>query len=574
MRIVPVLFLATAACADIVARPLSTAPANSSADHPCDAYTDTPVKARAREGRCEVPGKPTFDFLILVNVPETSHYAAGHSFVLTSADLSRAPTPLCAPPCLTVPALADVTGLYETTTAVAISVGSPLPDGQSIPVRAVYLPIGPDDRNEYNKALPLDDLFASSRIVEINQHPTVAYLRSLPVGRWKRGFFPQPPYDAFFPPRIDDVTVKSGGEVVDSVELGSANAGLDEPRTSRDALVTRAEGLDGFTVWLQDPATALRISTLQTLSGTKATPRLDTTGKGTSLSDVVAIVAPPAGAVALPKLVTELIAGSGLQSLDYPTLRTPIALEGQVAASQGPGTAVLLAVPSRVTFSSVSITLPNGNAQPLLEYETNVKTDDRGRFATVVPPGTYDVTVEPFEGTGFATMRKQIVVDDAKPLTLSPLKKTRVSGVAQLTDGRPLAGAEVLAEAEPLASTAAQPTPRPGRARIDADGAFGLDLDQGQYVFTVIPQAGTGFPRVVLRRTVPVDHADLGVLKVPPPTRLQLQFRDPSNVARPLFDARVRIFATPDGATAALEIGSNTTDSSGNVEILLAQAPK
>lgn len=164
----------------------------------------------------------------------------------------------------------------------------------------------------------------------------------------------------------------------------------------------------------------------------------------------------------MPRLLTPLIAGSGLQSLAYPTLRSPIALEGLVAANAGGG--VLIAASSRVTFDSVSVLLPNGNAQPLLEYKTTVSTDDRGRFATVLPPGTYDVTVEPLEGTGFASLRRQMVIDDGKPITLSPSPRTRVRGVAVLTDGRPASRAEVLAMAAP-SSTRPRSRGRALRAR-------------------------------------------------------------------------------------------------------------
>ncbi len=566
------LLLAGAACDDVVARPRSTAPLNASAEFPCDRYESTPVKAQSREGRCEVPGRPTFDFTIVVHVPETSHYAAGHTFVLSSANLARP---------LKLPALGSVTGAYQVKRSVSDAVGYPLPDGQSIPVRAVYVPLGRDARDTFNPALPLDLLFASSSVIELDR-PTVAYVRSLPVGRWTRSFEPEPPFDAFFPPRIDEVTLTRGGSVFDLVDIGGANGGLDDPTgTSRDAVVTRAEGLDGWQVWLQDHASGRRISTLKTLSGTEAKPRLDTTGRGTSLEGVDAIVAPPAGWIGVPRLLTPLIAGSGLQSLAYPTLRSPIALEGLVAANAGGG--VLIAASSRVTFDSVSVLLPNGNAQPLLEYKTTVSTDDRGRFATVLPPGTYDVTVEPLEGTGFASLRRQMVIDDGKPITLSPSPRTRVRGVAVLTDGRPASRAEVLAMAAPLVDASSQPRPRPARTRTDDTGAFTLDLDQGPYVITAIPEAGTGFPRVVVRTTIPfavTDAVDIGAIRIPPPTRLELELRDPSNLARPIVGARVRIFATPepDATTTAvepaLEIASAVTDSAGDVEILLAQRPK
>lgn len=537
------------------------------------------MKARPREGRCEVPGRPAFDFSMVVHVPDTALYAAGHTFVLASAELSKPPTSsLCAPPCLTLPALGNVTGAYQVTSAVAKRVGYELPDGQSIPVRATYVPVGPDASATFDAALPLEVLFASSRIVDLDR-PTIAYLRSLPVGRWTRVFEPQPPFEKAFPPRIDQVTLARGGAVFDLVEIGGASGGLDdETGTSRDAVVTRAEGLDGFRVWLEDHATGRRISTLQTLGPkTEERPRLDTTGRGSSLEGVDAIVAPPASWIGVPLLRTPLIGGSGLSSLAYPTLRVPIALEGLVAG--GESRSALLPVAARVTFESASIFLPNGNAQPLLRYATTVFTDGRGRFATVVPPGIYDVTIEPAEDSPFASMRSQVVIDDGAPLTLIPPRRTRVHGFAQLTDGRALARAEVLATPEPLVDGSAQPTPRPGRARADESGAFELDLDQGRYVLTVVPEAGTGFPRLVTRATIPLGDADVGVLRVPPPTRLDLQFRDPSNLARPIGGARVRIFARPEGASdgtsgPALEIGTGLTSEDGRVEILLAREPR
>ncbi len=570
------LLLAGAACGEVVALPRSTAPLNASAEHPCDRYESTPVKAQSREGRCEVPGRPTFDFTIVVHVPETSHYAAGHTFVLPSTNVSKP---------LTLPALGAVTGAYQVKQSVSQAVGFELPDGQSIPVRATYVPLGRDARDTFNAALPLDLLFASSRILDLDP-PTIAYVRSLPVGRWTRVFEPEPPYDAFFPPRIDEVTLTRGGSVFDLVDIGGANGGLDDPTgTSRDAVVTRAEGLDGWTVWLEDRASGRRVSTIKPLEGTESRPRLDTTGRGTSLEGLDAVVAPPAGWIGVPRLRNPLLGGSGLRSLAYPTLRSPIALEGLVAAGT-PGGAFIAAA-SRVRFASVSVLLPNGDAQTLLEYATSVSTDDRGRFATVLPPGTYDITVEPLEGTGFASFRRQLVIDDGKPITLSPPRRTRVRGVAVLTDGRPAASAEILAVPAPLADAGSQPPPRPGRARTDETGAFALDLDQGQYVITAIPEEGTGFPRVVVRATIPfaaTDAIDLGALRIPPPTRLVLQLRDPSNLARPINGARVRIFATPEpdptsttpspAQDAALEIASGVTDSGGAVEILLAQRPK
>ena len=579
-RSLALVVLVVSGCGSIVSEPLSTAPRNASSEFPCDRYGTTPVGAVAKEGRCEIQGRPTYDFLMVVHVPDTAHYAAGHTFVLSSADLDPSKPlsdPRCAPPCLTLPPLGNVRGGYTVTEAVSASVGYPLASGTSIPVRATYLPVGRGATDTFEASLPLDVLFATSTLIDLDGRPTVAYFRSLPVGRWTRVLEPQSPFDEIFPPRIDGLQLTRGGDVLDVVDIGGASGELDDPGgTSRDAVVRRVEGLDGWKVWLEDHVSGRRISVVASLSGVEARPRLETTGRGTSLEGVDAVVAPPPGFLAVPRLLTPLIAGTGLQSLDYPVLRSPLALEGIVASGADGG--VFLAVPSRVTFSSVSILLPSGEAQPLLSYATTVSTDDRGRFATVLPPGTYDVTVEPATETGFASLRQQIVLQDDAPITLVPVRRTRLSGVVKLTDGRPLSRATILAEAEAGVADGA-PRPRPGRARTDDQGAFALELDRGPYVLTVVPEEGTGFPRIVTRRTVAVTDVDVGVLLVPPPTPLSIELRDPSNLLRPMEGVRLRVFATPETEPGAplvspVEIGDAVTDLAGKAEILLTQRPR
>lgn len=572
---------ASIACGTIERVPRTTSPLNESAEFPCDRYTDTPVKASAREGRCEVPGiRPSYDFFIVVDVPDTSPYAAGHTFVVAASELSRAPTnDRCAPPkCLALPALGSVSAAYRVRSSVSQTVGASLPDLASIPVRASYVPLGRGPMATFNPALPLDVLFASSRVIELDGREVFA-IRTVPVGSWTRVLEPLGPFAELFPPRIDVIELRRGGPLLDVVELGGASGGLDDPTgTSRDATVRRAEGLDGWRVWLEDHATGRRISVVRTLEGVEAHPRLFTTGRGTSLEGVDAVVAPPSGYLGVPRLATPLIAGAGLSRLDVPALRAPVALEGLVATRAPEGS--LQAVTGRVSFRSASITLPNGDAQPLLHYATEVATDDRGRFATLVPPGVYDVTVEPGADTGFSSMRDRITIAGSEPLTLLPSRRADVQGSATLTDGRPLSGAEVVAEPEPEEGTADEAAPvRTMRTRTDESGAFRLALDRGKYVITVIPEAGTGFPRVLRRTTISAAEADLGTIRVPPPTRLTLQLRDQSTFPVAIPGARVRIYALVEGRTEAdpghaFEIGSSMADARGDVELLLGPQPR
>lgn len=585
---------ASIACNDIVSRRRSTAPLNASDDFPCDRYT--PGSFEPKDGRCVVPASSvTYPFTVVVHAPETSLYAAGHTFVIPGSDLTVGGVERLR---AKLPVFGTVLGAYTVKNTVSRRELAPkeLPDGTSIPVRAVYTPIGPNDRTTYSPELPLGVLFASSRVDDTQ---SVTYVRSLPLGRWLRSFEPAPPWDAIFPPHIGIFEVKRAGTQADTVDIGGLSGDFDDlGGTSRDARITRAEGLEDWTVFLRDRTSGRRTSTLKTLcvdepectdpsvtpccssSRSEARTRLETVGQGTSLEGLEAVVAPPGGSIGLPTFVLDqFLAAQGIP-LPYPELFPPVAIEGVVAARAEAG--VFLGLASRVTLESQAIARPGNDEDTFLRYSTTVSTDDRGRFATVVPPGRYRITVEPLEGTRYASFRTEKVIEDDDPdddvfrtrITLLPPRRTEVRGMALLTDGRPAANAEVIATPEPLVTASAQPTPRPGRTAVGADGTFAFDLDQGAYVVTVIPEAGTGFPRVVTRTTIAPDRADLGVLRIPPPTRLDIEIVEPSSVASPVPFANVRIFAAPETGGPLLEIGSGMTNADGRVEILLAPRPK
>jgi hypothetical protein len=368
---------------------------------------------------------------------------------------------------------------------------------------------------------------------------------------------------------------------------------------SRVATVSREGGLDGWRAWLVDRPSQRRISVVRTLSGTQVTVPLYTSGEartpgGGLGDDVEAIVAPPEGWIGVPRLVTRLFSGAGLKNLAYPVIPPPVSVAGVVAQPEGVGD-TLLGYPARVRFESESITTSTEPSR-LLRYSATVDTDDRGRFATILPPGTYVATIEPAEGTGFAPRKENVVVDRVlTSLILRPPPRRIVSGRAVLTDGRPLSEADVIAVPNRLAATqwgSSFAMPRPSRARTGEDGRYALELDPGPYILSVVPQAGTGFPRVVVRADVP-DAASLSVaevsdvripeLRVPVPSRLAFTLRAPATpqipIQNPIQNALVRIFAMPasvDGMPVVsdpVEIGSAMTDATGAVEILLAQEP-
>jgi hypothetical protein len=555
---------------------------------------------------------------MLVHVPDTSFFAPGQTFVISSDAFSKTPDPAnpsrCQPPeCLALPTLRNVTGSYSVTRNASTTVGYPLEEGTSIPVTGAYQAVGDTSKSAFYPDLSLDKKFLASKFVDdgSGNPPQVKYGVILPPGKYARVLFPEPPFDEFFPPAFFGSTTADGipaqlitqSQFSDGFLLGGGTTPLDDDNGgSRTAVVTREGGLDGFRVWLADEATERRISVVKTLTGKTQTVRLDTTGENPAgkvgLGDnVEAIVAPPDSYTAVPRYVSSLQGGQGLRHLVYPSIPAPVAVSGVVAEPSEEGGTTLLGYPAALTFDSsggIGLTALGGDGStckagpcPLLQYSTSVATDDSGRFATVLPPGAYRVTIEPAEGTGFAKTSQIVnVAVETTTFTLQPPPRPLVTGRVVLTDDRPLSEAEIIAYPQDPA-TSDLPKPRPGRTQSLENGQYSMELDPGPYVITVVPKAGTGFPSVVRQSVIPLQATDLPDLRVPAPTRLSFQLVDSAVVGNPIVRAIVRILALPapaptpeGGALAALqavkpiEIGSAMTDPDGQVEILLAQQPR
>jgi hypothetical protein len=574
------------ACGPVEGTSLSRAPDNTCSLHPCDLYAPGPrTKAVCNAGRCELPGRPDYPFTIVVSVPSSSFFAPGYTFVVPSADLFAPQTPTrgqCTPPsCLSLPSLSKATGGYVVRREASEAVGFALPELLSIPVRVTFVPLSAPGVEMRSLGLPTDVTFASSEQVG----KLVTYEEPVPSGQYLRLSYPEAPFDAFFPPAVDEVTL--AGDFTDDFTLGARQAAdppgtrqLDDPSgDTRRARVRREEGLDGFRIWIADAKTGRRVSVVRTLSGTDAETRLDTTGQSegntTALRDGLdVVVAPPDGWLAAPRLQSTLIGGQGLRDLVYPSLPLPASLSGVVATRTDAGT--LSGIPSSLAIESQSLRLVDGTPSPLLRYRTTVFTDESGRFATVLPPGLYDVVIEPAEATGFGKARKVLEITETRAATLEPPLRTEAGGRVELSDGRPLAAAQIFAMPSKVQP---DPTvvPRAGRAVTDADGRFRLELDQGSYELTIAPEAGTGFPRLVTIRGIGTVKEDIGTLVVPAPLRLPLTIRAPTASEAPglpIARAVVRIFAEPAGGGPAVEVGSAMTDKTGKCEILLAQQPR
>jgi len=579
------------ACSPIVAEPLSDAPVNAGCldVHKCELYTvpGATTKSQCHDGRCDF-GLPTYPYTVVVNVPDTSFYAPGRAFVLTNKDLSAQPgtvsgSAACKPPlCVPLQELVQAEGRYLVTKAAATDVGLPLEEGTSIPVRVTLVPLVDGTVDEAaTVGIPAVDVLTSSLAVvpqgTTGVPPVIKYSDAVSVGRYLRVAYPEPPYDQYFPPAFTTLSA-SFPTLNDDFFLGDAKTPLDDDTgDTRKATVSRAEGLDGWQVWLIDSVTGRRISSLRTLRGTKMEVRLDTVGQTQATSralkeNVEVIVAPPPSFIGVPRLQSRIINGQGLELLDVPALPGPASVTGVVASGEG---TALTGIPSVLRFDSTKVRRMDGTPDPLLRYSTSVSTDDTGHFATVLPPGLYDVTIEPDFRTSFAKVKDTFDTSDGLAKTYRPPPRTVASGKVVLADGRPLAAADIRAIPSDVVVTGTAVKPRPAHTRTDEDGNFSFEVDQGQYDFVVDPQAGTGFPRLVQVRSFAIGTAKLDAIVIAPPARLSFTLKDPSRNGNPIVRATVRVFAEPPNrGPPAVEIARSMTDEQGHCEILLAQQPR
>lgn len=609
---------AVAACTPIEPVPLSNAPVNRCG---CDGYASAQVRCNPQANRCEsgpTGSRPTFPFFLAVHVPDSGFYGARQTFVLYSGEggapaFTRVSTPTAltnctrATGCVALGGMSFVSSQYRVTESQSKRVGFPLTNNQLIPARVEFEPIASLDSPDFSAGLPIESLFVSPRVGSDGASTSAAF----PSGVYRRILYPEPPFDALFPPRATFDTDATGKpiESTDRLRLPAPppqsfrdpsradyqpfvdtfvlSDGTIDPGDTRSVSVQRAEGLDGWQVWVEDSSSKRRISTLKTLSGATQTLTMDTTGERRSptnngLGDAVqVVVAPPASYLAVPRFINP-VNGGDLGTIRVPSLPAPVRVLGSVVEPTAIGT---LGYGAHISFESTTIsTLRDPN--PLLHYSATVDTDDQGRFATLLPTGTYTVTVEPYPGTGFAKSRQLMIIDretcvddpsdsnGCKALTLQPSKRTAVTGRVVLADMRPVAEATILAIPQTLTSSSL-PKPGPNQTRASLEGRFFLELDQGPYSIVAIPKAGTGFPRVVTRVEIPPDAWDLSDIVVPAPISLSFTLRGGEWNERPVVNANVRVFALPGATnpTEAVEIGAGTTDASGLVEILLAPGP-
>lgn len=611
-----------AACGPIASAPPLPAPLNACPANPCSLYKPFQsggVDALCNRGICSV--KATIDYTLVVSLPETSYYAPGQTFVVPASQLfARQPTERCPVGlCSHLAGVGVVNGQYRPTPKVQEDVGYYIGQVAALPVRVTYRPLAappnaaapPATSDATSAGLPLlptlaEVVFPIDGVPGPGSGPNPGFRAILPPGTYERTIAPEPPYDAAFPPDVVTVTVASG---VQSLSAGSATVALDTipgnpaSRPHFDTMnneFVRADGapLDGWRVHIRDQATRRRLSTqillgdANRVTASPATyhaivdlnhhpapvpPAMSDTTKGTEL-----VLEPPPGSDAMPTLVAPWLAGT-LRVPAYPLTPVPAIVRGSVTVSGGsaPASALLLFRSKKIYITTADATFTTN-----LVYEARVTAVPSGsgadaRYSVRLPRGEYDVIVIPTDGGAAksiftTTVSIDLDTQDGKDFALKP--KRGVRGVARVSDGRPLAGAKIIATpASTLAASGLDPDrwPRLASTSTDADGSFVLRLDPGTYDISVRPADGSRLPWVVVpARAIQAGDSDLVLsdpIDVPAPIGVGLALADPQD--NPIVRALVRAFAVPTGGAAFVEVGRALTDDTGRYELYLAGTP-
>ncbi len=590
------------ACGPVAGVPRTYPPENRCPEHTCEAYQQDGVKPACGRDRCEA-GKPVFPYVLVVSVPTTSFFGAGRTFyVPVEGGTPRSggdPSTCRGDECIPLPPLVTVEGEYRASYTLMEKVGLPADPPRetpaTFPARVVYRPlvkVGGASRAPSTLGIPEDPIVADRRVIEDNRGPlhgpSVVFSAVVPRGMYERTLSPDPPWDVL--PIVttsdletavtDIVVVRDEPDPRPPLEpvKGLRDVLVDE-RTRRLAKLARPMGLDGFRTWLADAKTQDRASARRTLSGFSADVFLDTVQRGDEDSRPLDLVlAPPEGSLAMPSLVVRTTAGQGMDQ-SYLDVPPPAAVTGRVVSPSGatPG------VRATVVFDGDQMRLAGSLAlAPYLKYRTSVRTDAQGRFATILPLGLYTVHVDPDKEQGWGKNVATVDVDAARDVVLVPSPLAAVEGRAILTDGRSLAGAEVIAapsfaDQEGLRVREPWRFPREVRTRTDDVGAFRLALDQGTYDITVVPADGTGLPATISvgRKIAPPKPGGVTVLeplRVPAPQKISHLIVDPSR--NPVTRAIVRAFAKPVAQASYVQIGTAMTDAQGKFELLVAGQPR
>ncbi len=572
---------AAVACGPVDAPPSEAAPQNDSCPNNCADYSvaaPSPPATCVRyggSGLCAV-NDGSFQFVLLVSVPEEAPTAPGDTYALSIPDASTGSSGV-----LVLDDPVEASGAYVTQPSVASQVGRLLynsPLYTTLPVHGTFRPVwrtssSGDFFDALAHGLPL--LPITSGVVRAIVWPdntppldansrgpggasTIGWDAQLPpmpaAGGYQRDVEVDPPFNDAFPPDPGDPKDPTAALGFDDELLRVA-----KPRPVTVAYAGPG-GLDGWQIFTRESASGRRVSNLVTLHGlaTAATANLFTKNPEPDSGWEVDIV--PADA-SMPVWVNPLVLQSPFPTLTYPSFIAPRHVAGTLSASGIPAS-------GSITFVGQILVLPDGTQSSYFHYETTVSTGVTGEYSVTLPEGSYWAVITPADASNAAMV---LDFDTTKSRDLSIGPRTQVAGGATLADGRTLADADV--EFTPSLNVTKRTNlaarPAHAHAHTHTDGSFEASLDPGTYDITVRPSDGSHLPWLISAAHVIGSQAvALDNIAIPPPILESITLHD--SLKNPIANAVVQAYYF-DAESFAHQVGVGLTDPLGHVDLFLTR---
>jgi hypothetical protein len=591
------------------------ATANSCPDHPCSAYASQgAAPLECVNGACLATQANYTSLVLMVDVPVDNAFAPGQTYALALDEAFLKNSALPAP----VAVQGDLYATPMQQVSANFNLGNPgaktaLPThvtfrrlwqvgSAQVEASSIGLPFLPTaaDSVQYPFGSPLGVTNPGPFGV-----PALVFQAALQPGLYERTIMPDPPLDQAFPPAVDVVDVEPNDPVDLPLSLDfttSEECGPTLPQfcVSRCTPVNGCEPVDGWTAYLRDATTKRRISNLGGLSPTACptpqgascttTPPLQLfltdhhPPSGDAFENAQLVVVPPEAAN-LPTYVLAPQAGVLKPDENYPPLPSPTKVQGSVTSGRA-------FVAANLIFEATAIYDTMGGLNTAnYEYTARVSTgqgcntadagadagsmnagagsSDSALYCVTLPAGVYRVTVRPVDDSASVTVIQSVPVASQPSLIqrFDLWAQEPVSGIATLTDSRPLAGATV--EAVPTQCYGITTTPwcmprAPVPTTTAADGTFALSLDVGSYLLRVRPADGTSLPWVVQPLLVTQSPVQL-MVSVPAPFYIGPTLTLGNN---PVGRAVVRVYDTSQPLAA--EVGRAITDAYGHFDMYVA----
>ena len=597
------------ACEPIVGEPAPAAPINACPAYPCAAYTQPGPAPACNAGVCTVTASVP-DLLLVIELATDSYLAPGRTYMTTLGRAGATPA-TCAPPdcCLLPDCTPPLCELPKWTEDVSSYLVNPFAAAQanwylgaanmgmftSLPVQATFRRLfGSPPQDALDLGLPVDPVQAVNFTTPPgNPGPDGTaqqqFRTDLQIGCYERTLQPFSPFSAAFPPEIEVWPWRSPPASPDPPFTISFDPTHEQTLSTGQTGsvptfdIARAEGLDGWTVYLRNIQTKRIFSNVVALTGSlvQGVTLLTDHDPLEALTGLELALAPPAGEP-MPTEVLAPIGAPPAQELSenapsYPSLPTPITMTGRIE------TPADKPVPADLYFTAVDITNRLGQPfPPNFEFTTRVSTIIDGRtgastYSALLPQGDYQIAVRPTDGANAVTVVSRSVGGQGNVMTGEDIDVTalvNLTGIATVADGRGLA--EAIAEVLPTqcanAAAGAAPAdsclPRAAQTDTGSDGSFRLAVDPGQYLFRVRPRDGSGLPWKIQPIVVGTAALPLGKVMIPAPVSVGMQLTD--TMPNPVANAIVRVFTDPSQGGPAIELGQAITDVHGNYQMYIA----